>query len=569
VKPFDLDVLWIRLEAMVDEQALGLQRTAFSHMVREAGDLSIGIFDTRGRLTVQAKTGTPGHIFALPATVRVALETYPLASLVPGDVLITNDPYIGCGHQFDFTVITPVFGASGPVALYASTCHVVDVGGRHASADGSDVYEEGVRLPLTKLYHAGVLNAELVAILRANVRSPDEVVGDIEALVGANEIGGERLLDYMAELGQEDFDSVAEEILARSERSMRAAIAAVPDGVYSAETGSDGVAGDGDIRIAVRIEVRGDEIVVDYDGSSGPSPKGINVVFNYTLAYTVFSLKCALSPDTPNNAGSMRPITVRRPRRSLLNAQEPAPVTMRHVIGHSIPGAIFRALAEAVPARVTAEGSGAAWVTSVLQPGSAGRPAVTSWISAGGMGARPTKDGLSCTSFPTGTSAVSIEILEAPGTLVFRSREIAIDSGGPGRFRGGCGQLLTFEIAGDNGGSVSSSTDRIRVPARGLAGGVAGQAGDFAANGRSLVPKGSNPIEPHELVSLRLPGGAGFGDPLERPPECVLSDVVAGYVSPGAAARDYGVVLAAGESTVDADATARLRSREQGVHAAT
>ena len=275
-----VDILWTRFVAMVNEQARGLQRTAFSHMVREAGDLSVGIFDTRGRLAVQAVTGTPGHIFALPATVRTLLELYPWSQLEPGDVLITNDPYIGCGHSYDMSVITPVFGPRGPLALYGSTCHVVDIGGRPPSADGEDVFEEGIRIPPLKLYRAGVPNEDLLALLRTNVRLPDEVLGDINALVGANEVGGTRLTEYVAKLGDEAFDTVADAMIARSERAMRSAIAAVPDGTYSAETLSDGVAGEELVRIAVRLEVRGDEIDVDFAGSSGASAKGINVVLN-------------------------------------------------------------------------------------------------------------------------------------------------------------------------------------------------------------------------------------------------------------------------------------------------
>lgn len=559
IDPLVLDILWTRLTAMVNEQASGLQRTAFSHLVREAGDLSVGIFDARGRLTVQAVTGTPGHIFALPATVETLLELFPWSDLEPGDVLVTNDPYIGCGHQYDVSIVTPIFGPTGPVAIYGSTAHVVDIGGRHSSGDGTDVFEEGLRIPPTKLFRAGALNQDLVSMIKANVRSPDEVTGDIYALVGTNEVGGRALVAYMSELGHDDFDSISEQIIVRSRRATSAAIKEVPDGEYSGEIVSDGVADEDEIRIAVTLRVAGDQIEVDFDGSSPPSSKGINVVFNYSRAYAAFSLKCALTPEAPNNHGSLGPITIKAPTNSLLNAQEPAPVSMRHVVGHLIPGAVFDALAKAVPDRVIAEGSGAAWVTSALIPRSGEKSTIASWVNAGGMGARPNKDGLSCTSFPTGTRAVPIEILESSYPLIVHRREIMPDSGGAGRFRGGCGQTITFEISSADGGSVGSSTDRISRPAVGASGGGDGMAGAFYSDKGPMESKGSNRIAGGERVTMRLPGGAGLGPAITRPPAMVLRDVVAGYVSADAAERDYGVVIDPDSLAIDANATDRLR----------
>ena len=557
--PLVLDILWTRLTAMVNEQASGLQRTAFSHLVREAGDLSVGIFDTQGRLTVQAVTGTPGHIFALPATVETLLELFPWSDLEPGDVLITNDPYIGCGHQYDVSIVTPIFGASGPVAIYGSTAHVVDIGGRHLSGDGADVFEEGLRIPPSKLFRAGELNEDLVSMICANVRSPGEVTGDIYALVGTNEVGGRALVDYMSELGHDDFESISEQIITRSRRATAAAIKEVPNGEYSGGIVSDSVAGEDELRIAVTLRVADDEIEVDFAGSSRPSSKGINVVFNYTRAYAAFSLKCALTPEAPNNHGSLGPITIKAPTNSLLNAEEPAPVSMRHVVGHLIPGAVFNALAKAVPDRVIAEGSGAAWVTSALIPRPGDKSTIAAWVNAGGMGARPNKDGLSCTSFPTGTRAVPIEILESGYPLVVQSREITPDSGGPGRFRGGCGQTITFEINSPNGGSVGSSTDRLTLPAVGAAGGGEGMLGAFYSENGPLESKGSNHVAGGETVTMRLPGGGGLGPAVTRSPDQVLRDVVDGYVTVEAARHEYGVVIDPEALVVDADSTEKLR----------
>ncbi len=556
------DILWTRLTAMVSEQAVRLQRAAFSHMVREAGDLSVGVFDTGGRLVVQAVTGTPGHIFALPSSVKTLLSRFPWSELRDGDVLITNDPYIGCGHQYDVTVMTPVFGPSGPLAICASTCHVVDVGGRRPSADGADVFEEGVILPPLKLVEAGEPSAAVDAFIRANVRLPDEVVGDINALVGANRVGGLRLVEYLEELGTDNFDAIADDLIGRTEAAMRAAVQELPDGTYRARTESDGTGPDDPIHIEVRIDVSGDRIAVDYDGSSPASEKGINVVLNYTRAYTAYALKCVLAPDTPSNEGALAPIEVRAPEGSLLNARRPAPVSMRHVIGHLIPGAIFTALAKAVPERVIAEGSGAVWMTSILTS-SEDSPSIASFASAGGMGARPNKDGLACTSFPTGTSSVPVETLESGGEVVVHSREITPDSGGCGRFRGGCGQSIRFELRDSGGGSIISSTDRLRIPAVGADGGEAGGAGAFEIAGRAADPKGNNAIAPGAQVLLRLPGGGGHGDPLQRDPEAVRADVVAGYVSPASARDHYGVVLEGPGLAVELEATRQLRAERR------
>lgn len=558
IDPILLDVFWTRLNAMLNEQATALQRTAFSPVVRESGDCSVGIFDeVGGRMLAQAVTGTPGHIFALPACIRNMMAEYPLAVLRPGDVLITNDPYLNCGHQYDITVATPVFRDGRAVAVYASTAHVLDIGGRPLSAEAKDVYEEGLLIPTMKLYREGVANADLFSILKANVRTPDEVLGDISALVGTNEVGGRRLLEYMDELGIETIDGMADEILARSERAMRAAIQEIPDGEYYHETFCDGF--DEPIKIAVHLKIKGDELFVDYAGSSPRSPKGINVVFNYTHAYTTYALKCAIAPAIPNNGGSLKPITVSAPLGSLLNAERPSPVASRHVMGHFLPGAIYGALGQALPQKVLAEGAAAVWYTTVAGNTTEGRRYLTSIINAGGYGARPTKDGLHAVGFPSGTTAVPVEVTEAVAPVVIRRRELTTDSGGPGTFRGGCGQTIEIEVRGEGPVFFGSSTDRIRHPAQGMAGGGAGAPGALELRGTPLRLKETNILKPGDVVTMKLPGAGGFFDPFARDETLVLADVVDGIVSAAAAKRDYGVVIDSSGAGVDAVATKKLR----------
>jgi N-methylhydantoinase B len=560
--PIALDILWTRLNAMVNEQAAALQRTAFSPIVRDAGDCSVGVFDIRGRIIAQALTGTPGHILALPACIKSFLAVHPIQTLSPGDVLIGNNAYVNCGHQYDITIATPVFRGHQAVAIYAGTVHVLDIGGRPMSAEAKDNFEEGLIIPALKLYRAGEVNQDLVDLIIANVRAPVEVMGDISAVVGTNEVGAQHLIAYLDELGITSIGPFADAVILRSERAMRAAIAAVPDGTYTHEVWCDGV--DEPLRLAASIEVRGDDLKVDYSGTSDASPHGINVVLNYTSAYTCYAIKCALSADTPNNEGSFRPISVSAPEGSLLNARQPAPVAMRHVIGHFLPDVIFGALAKAVPKQVLAEGAAAVWYT--LLSGTRdddGSQYLMSWVSAGGMGARATKDGLTTTAFPSGTTTVPTEIIENVASIVVRSREIRPDSGGPGRYRGGCGQTMIIDVLGGGSTTFSSSTERLSHPAVGFAEGRSGAPG--ALNGSSpLRPKSTNILKKGDWIRLELPGGGGFGHPWERDPERVRQDVIDGYVTLDAARADYGVALDSESLAIIPHETKLLRGRVSG-----
>ncbi len=580
IDPILLEVLWNRLISVVNEQATALMRTSFTTIVRESGDLSAAVFDPRGAMIAQAVTGTPGHINSMATCIKHFLREYPAETLRPGDVLITNDPYFTSGQLHDFTVITPIFadgpavgtGASAPrlVAFFGSCCHAIDIGGRGMGADARSLYEEGLYVPITKWYDRGEPNRELVKIIRANVREPDLVLGDIHAQVVGNEVGGARLLEFMREFDLPDIVPLADEIIDRSERAMRAAIAAVPDGVYTNTAYSDGF--DTPVKLQVTITKRGDEMHVDWTGTDPESPWGINVVLNYTHAYVTYALKCCLSPEVPNNEGSFRPVTVTAPPGCLLNAQPPAALNSRHILGHFLPGVIFGALAPVLLDRVMAEGAANIWSVQLTSRHADGRLWTYPWFSCGGTGARPTKDGLSTTAFPSGVTGVPVEIIETLAPIYVHRRELARDSGGAGRFRGGLGQWMEVGVLGEHPYTVGSSFDRTRIRARGYAGGAMGGRGAVVVHpadvdrvgeppaGDELKTKAQITLRPDQRFTLQLPGGGGFWEPFTRDPELVLDDVLDGFVSLESARVDYGVVIDPATLQIDQAATAARRA---------
>jgi len=560
--PILLEVLWNRLVSVVEEQARVLMRTSFTSVVREAGDLSAGLFDRRGRMVAQAVTGTPGHVNAMATSMHHFLAEVPAETLEQGDVLITNDPWQTSGHLNDFTVITPVYRDGELAAFFGNCCHALDVGGRGLGADSRQVYEEGLLVPVTRLFRRGEPNEELFRLIRANVRAPFEVVGDLYAQAGSNEVGGARLLEMIEEFDLGDLDSLSDEVCSRSENAMREAITALPDGVYENEAYADGF--DDPIRLAVAIRVEGDEVRVDYDGSSRESDRGINVVLNYTAAYTTFGVKCAISPEVPNNDGSFRPLHITAPDGCILNARHPAPVGARHIIGHFLPGLIHGALAQVIPDKVLAQGADSLWNTQITGRREGGEPFTYVFFSGGGMGARPTGDGLSATAFPSGIRGVPAEVIENISPVVMHRRELRPDSEGPGRYRGGFGQEMEIGVRGDSDWVISAMYDRTKCAAQGICGGSPGATGTVrAADGGELHPKRQQRLAAGERVTLSLPGGGGYGDPLEREPRMVARDVEDGLVSVERAREVYGVVLArderAGPYTVDAEATASQR----------
>lgn len=536
--PVTLEILWSRLITVANEQAAALQRTSFTPIVRESGDLSAAVFDARGRMLAQAVTGTPGHINSLATSMHHFLAAFPPEELREGDVLITNDPWLTSGQLNDLSVVTPVFKDGRVVGFFGNTCHAVDIGGRGLSADASEVYEEGLSVPMTKLFIAGEPNEELFRIIAANVRAPDEVRGDIHAQVAGNQVGAERLLKYLEDFDLPDLEALGKEILERSERATREAIRSVPDGDYKHTIHTDGL--DEPIRIQCRVSIRDDEILVDYEGTSAQVDRGMNVVLNYTSAYTTYALKCAISPEIPHNDGSFRPVTVTAPEGSILNPRFPAAVAGRHMVGHFLPHAVFGALTRVIPNRVLAEGAGNVWMTTVRGKGNHRFVAVL--FASGGTGARPTKDGLSTHSFPSGIATAPVEVIETTAPLIIRRKELRRDSGGPGKYRGGLGQSIEVEVRTGEPYIVSSLSDRMLFAAEGYLGGLPGANGGFKTSlGTRPNPKLSQLLPAGTRFTLDLPGGGGFYDPRDRDPKAVASDVAEGLVSVKAAERDYGV----------------------------
>ncbi|HMB76283.1 MAG TPA: hydantoinase B/oxoprolinase family protein, partial [Kiloniellaceae bacterium] len=383
-----MQVMWNRLISVVEEQALTLLRTAFSTSVREAGDLSAGIFDTAGRMLAQAVTGTPGHVNTMAEAVLNFIDEIPRAEMYEGDTYLTNDPWKGTGHLHDITMVSPSFKGGRLIGFFACTAHVVDIGGRGFGADAKSVYEEGLQIPIMKFAERGAVNGDLLRIVRANVREPDLVIGDCYSLAACNDVGHKRLIEMLEEVGLDDLDRLGEFILSRTHAAVIARLAALPAGTWVNEMVTDGY--DEPIRLRACVTLSDSGLSVDFDGSSPVSPWGINVPLSYTKAYACFAAKCVVAPDVPNNSASLAAFTVTAPN-NILNAERPAPVALRHVIGHMVPDLVLGALAQALPGKILAEGAAALWNIHIsLRPtaGREGRNAEVLMFNSGGMGAR-------------------------------------------------------------------------------------------------------------------------------------------------------------------------------------
>lgn len=538
--PVQIEVIWNRLVTNLEEQAKTLIRTSFSTILSDSEDLSAGLFDSQGNMMAQANTGTPGHINTMALGVRHFIEKFPKSSLEQGDVLISNNAYEISGHLLDITIVTPVFYKNNLIAYFASTCHVTDIGGRGYNPEGENIYEEGLYIPYMKYYHAGKLNESLQAIIEANVRAPYEVLGDLRAQVVAQEVATKRLIEVLEEFHLSEIDTLGKEIIQRSETAMREAVSKIPDGLYENEIFTDGVEEPIKIKSSVRID--GNELSVDFAGTSHASPKGVNVCLYYTLAYVTYALKAAIAPDIPNNEGSFRPVNVTAPEDSILNATHPMPTAARHIIGHFAPVCVLGALYEAIPDRTIAEGATAIWSTQVYGENLQGKPFSYTFFSNGGMGARPNKDGLSATGFPSGVHGTPVEIVENSSPLVIYQKELLQDSGGDGRYRGGLGQIISFGVRTNKPFRFPTMFDREHYPANGLAGGEPGSNAKTLLNDKiPLESKRLYTLEPEDVITMKLPGGGGYGDARQRETELVLQDVINGYVSEDKAKEKYGV----------------------------
>lgn len=558
-------VMWNRLISVVEEQAQALVRTAFSTSVREAGDLSAGVYDTQGRMLAQAVTGTPGHVNAMADAVPHFMRRIGIENILEGDIYITNDPWEGTGHLHDITVVTPSFHQGQFVGFFACTAHIVDIGGRGFGADANSIYEEGLYIPIMKFADQGVVDKTLVKIVRGNVREPDQLVGDIYALATCNEIGHRRLIDMMQEFELNSLEEIAHFILENSRRATLERINQLPRASATGEMTIDGFSKP--IVLKVKLEFLEDRISCDFVGTSGLDKKGINVPLVYTKAYACYALKCAIAPEIPNNAASLAPFEITAPENSIVNAVHPAPVALRHIIGHMVPDTVYDALDKILPDTVPAEGAGTLCNFQVsLRPRTdepfdaddiaAMKAAVRSEVltfNSGGSGARPQQDGLNATAFPSGVMTMPIEATEHTGPVIIWRKELRPDSGGAGQYRGGLGQYMEVGAVEGHEFDFQAMFDRVDHPARGRHGGAEGAPTAIAQDdGTPMKGKGKQFVPHGRRVMLAFPGGAGYGQPAQRDKSAIRRDLARGYISPETCQRDYGFSESDVHSVIDA-----------------
>ncbi len=539
----DHQIMWSRLIAVVEEQATTLIRTAFSTSVREAGDLSAGLFDRHGRMMAQAVTGTPGHVNAMAESVTHFADRIGSQNTFEGDVYVTNDPWLGTGHLHDITVVTPVFRKGLHIGYFACTAHVVDIGGRGFGPDGNEVFEEGLLIPITKFAEKGEVQPLLIDIIRANVRTPDQTVGDMYSLAACNEAGNRRLQAMMDEFGIDDLQPLSDFIIETSRRATLEAISKVPSGTYRETMQVDGY--DAPVHMEVTLRIDGDQLTADFDGTSGMSRFGVNCPEVYTRAYACYALKCAIAPEVPNNTGSLEPFRITAPEGCILAARRPAPVSVRHVMGHLVPDVVLGALHQAMPNTVPSEGASALWniqISARASDPASGLPnREVLMFNSGGTGARPAHDGLSATAFPSGVSTMSVEATEHVGPITVWRKDLREGSGGAGALRGGLGQVIEIEPREGYDFYFNAMFDRVENPARGRDGGLPGGAGAVElADGTRLRSKGRQLVKNGQRLRLCLPGGGGYGDPRSRDRDAIAQDIAAGFITADQARTDYG-----------------------------
>ena len=563
--PVTLEILWRRLISIVDEADASVARTAFSSLLRDAHDYTCMFTDREGRELAQGTFATPGQSGAMALGIKGLVAKLPEDSLHPGDVFITNDPWALAGHLNDVCVMSPIFHRHVLAGFTACVFHHADIGGRVAS-DNHDVFEDGLFIPLVKLHDAGVVNEAVLAMIRYNVRTPDEVIGDIRSQIAANHVCAEQVCRMMADHDLQSLEGLAEEIIGRTRKSMQEAIAALPDGVYRGAGRIEQMEGKPDVEIKASVQVSGSEILVDLDGSSPQVNWGGNVVFNFTYAYVFMAIKSMLEPDIPNNDGCAAPIHMKAPEGSVVHCRFPAAVAARMQVGHFLTEVVYRALAPALPDRVLAGSGGTPATMNVFYGrGADDSPWHSVLIRGGGMGASLDHDGKHCYIFPANGANTPVEILENDTPLLIERRELLRDTGGPGTTRGGLGRRVVFRVPDDETAPrppvyLGIQSGRFQRAPEGLFGGGEGSLASFQINGEGGNPYGLTQLQPGDVVVMDAAGGGGCGDPRERDPELVGRDVLAGYVSVDAARQVYGVVVDPDTGAVDPGATARLRT---------
>jgi N-methylhydantoinase B len=562
--PITLEILWRRLISIVDESDSTVARTAFSSLLRDAHDYTCMFTDKKGRELAQGSFATPGQSGAMALGIKNLVTKLPKETYKPGDIFITNDPWALAGHLNDVCVMSPIFYKDKLVAFTACVFHHSDIGGR-VSSDNHDVFEEGLFIPLVKLYDGGLLNQSVMDMIRWNVRTPDEVVGDIRSQIAANHVCAEKICQMLRENDLENLDELADQIIGRTEKSMREEIEKIPDGIYQADGIVEQAKGKDNIRIKVTVEVKGSDITVDLDGSSSQVDWGGNVVYNFTYAYVFMAMKSMFGPDIPNNDGCATPIRMKAPEGSVVHCRFPAAVAARLVIGHFLTEIIYRALSRVVPNKVIAASGGTPAQMNVFYGRrNDRRPWHAVIIRGGGMGASTINDGNYVYIFPANGANTPIEIFESDTPLIVEKRELLSDSGGAGRMKGGLGQREIFRVPEDKYAplppvNLGIQAGRFIHPPEGLFGGQPGSRAQFLVNEAPGNPYGLTQLKPGDVVTIDAAGGGGHGSPVEREPEMVERDVVEGYVSLERAREDYGVIITPKTMKVDKEATRKLR----------
>jgi len=511
--PLQIGIIWQRLSGFIDEAAQVFLRTSFSSVVRDNWDMAVGLMDSQGRQIVQSSKSVPSFIGTMPSTLKAMWQVIPPTDLKPGDVLISNDAYAGTGHLNDITMVMPIYRCGAIVAYVGSTFHSVDIGGA-PSVQARDAYEEGLTIPVCKIVEQGTESLVVLAFLQQNLRAPQETLGDIRAQLAAYSQASERLLALLAAEQIDDLDALVDDILNRSEASMRAAIRALPDGRYTDRVDIDGF--EEPLHVCSEVRIEDDEITVDYTGTSPQVARPINSVLNYTVAYTNYAFKCLLDPATPNNDGTFRPIHVTAPAGCLVNPIHPAPVWARHLSGHYLPFAVFGALAPVIPGKVIADCGSPLCNVYFAGKHHDDRNFVKMFFMNGGHGARRGQQGAACLSFPSNVATVSIERFESSVPLLIREKALIPESGGAGRWRGGAGQRISFEVTGEHPVAMTIRHERVKFPARGMLGGGAGAPGRDLINGERIPAKGRYELKPGDIATFETPGGGGF-EPASNP----------------------------------------------------
>ncbi|MBI4280074.1 MAG: hydantoinase B/oxoprolinase family protein [Armatimonadetes bacterium] len=547
-RTLNIEIAWARLMSIIDESATALLRTAFSTIISGAQDFACQMLDTSARALAHSTKSVAEFAAIMPITTRHLLRKFPPETLRPGDVLTTNDPWLCAGHLGDIVIVVPVFHRKRLVAFMAALAHMPDIGGTLDDTGARDVHEEGLWIPPAMLYEAGRPNTLLQDIIAHNVRVPEAVLGDVEAEIAACHVGATRLIEFMKEFDLVTLEPIAEDLQRRAEATMREAIRRLPDGVYRQEMLFDGVAEE-PLRICLRLEVRGDGVHADYDGTSPQVRAGINSAWNFTYAETVNAIKSVLCPSLPSTEGLFRPITVAAPERSILNALPPAPVKGRTRTGFHVPSIVFAALAEVAPDFVQA-GTGVPNLFVANGIDEQGRRFNAHMLTGGGKGATARGDGIDCCLYPTSSSNIPIEIYENRCPFVVEQTALLPDSGGAGRHRGGCGQEIVLRVhpAFTQPVNLSMRVEMLQQPALGLFGGRPGGLARIVLNGRQLrrsdqeVIRGGTVLAPGERIVIVQPGGGGYGPPAERDPRALVRDLRHGLVTPEGATRDYGFI---------------------------